>query len=380
MTRRRRLIGALIVAVVAIAVAVFAVVRSDGGDVGSEEADPVASANERALAASEDFLERYVDPDGRVVRRDQGDDTVSEGQAYAMLVAVAIDDREAFDRVWRWTRENLQRPDALLSFLWRDGKVEDPQAAADADLDAARALLLAASRFDDERYRREGVRIAKGIVGEQTARSDGQRVLLAGPWAHYEDRLVVNPSYFAPRSYAMLERTTGDDAWRSLATSSRRIAAALIADGTRLPPNWAVIRSAEEVDASGPPGNEGEAPKYGLDAPRLPLRYAESCDPRDRAIASDVWRVLSARGVDELSTRHDLDGEADEEGVHPVGLVGAAGGARAAGDRQMTHELLDRADKLDDEFPTYYGSAVIALGRLMLTTNKLGACEPTGRG
>ncbi len=373
-------LAAVAAVILVIAVAAFAVLRSGSEDVGSEEAEPVASASEQAVAASEDFLDRYVDPDGRVVRRDQGGDTVSEGQAYAMLVAVATDDRERFDRVWRWTRDNLQRPDGLLSFLWRDGAVADPQPAADADVDAARALVLAASRFDNESYRRDGLRIAKGIASKETARSDGQKLLLAGPWANYEDRLVVNPSYFAPRSYAVLSRATGDDVWQRLGTSSRQIAAELVADGTRLPPNWAVIRGDMEVTASGPPNNEGEAPNYGFDAARLPLRYAESCDPRDRAIAADVWRVLSARGIDEISTRHDLDGEPDEEGVHPVGLVGAAGGARAAGDRKMALELLRRAGEHDEEFPTYYGSALVALGRLMLTTDRLGPCEPAARG
>ena len=378
MKHRLPVIGVL--ALVVVAVVAFAVLRSDDGGAGSEGADPVATDNERALAASEDFLERYVDPDGRVVRRDQGDDTVSEGQAYAMLVAVAIDDREAFDRVWGWTRENLQRPDGLLSFLWRDGKVEDPQSASDADLDAARALMLAAARFRDDRYRQEGLRIANGIVGEQTAKSGDSRVLLAGPWAEYEDRLVINPSYFAPRSYALLERTTGDDVWQELAVSSRRIADELVADGARLPPNWATVRGDMQIEATGPPNNEGETPDYGFDAARLPLRYAEACDPRDRAIAADVWRVLSERGIDEISTRHDLDGEPEEGGVHPVGLVGAAGAALAAGDRQTTRELLERAEKLDEEFPTYYGSALVALGRLMLTTDRLGTCKPAARG
>ena len=365
--------------VLVLAVGAFAVLRSGSDGANPEGVDPVADANQQAVAASEDFLKRYVDPDGRVVRRDQGGDTVSEGQAYAMLVAVAIDDRDSFDRVWRWTRDNLQRPDGLLSFLWRDGAVADPQPASDADVDAARALVLAASRFGDDSYLREALRIADGIESKETARSDGEKVLLAGPWADYEDRLVVNPSYFAPRSYALLSRVTGDDVWERLSVSSRRIAAELTAEGTRLPPNWAVIRGDMEIAATGPPGNEGEAPKYGFDAARLPLRYAESCDPRDRAIAADVWQVLSARGIDELSTRHDLDGERDEEGVHPVGLVGAAGGARAAGDRKMTRELLGRAEKLDEEFPTYYGSALIALGRLMLTTERLGECEAGGR-
>lgn len=103
------------------------------------EPSVTASAREQARAAADRFLDRYVDGEGRVVRHDQGGDTVSEGQAYALLLAAALGDRRRFALVWRWTRERLQRPDGLLSFLWRDGKVEDPQAAADADLDAARA-------------------------------------------------------------------------------------------------------------------------------------------------------------------------------------------------------------------------------------------------
>lgn len=371
MSSRMLAVGALTVVLVVMG---FAVLRAGSDGKGSDDVDPVDTANERALAASDAFLERYVDPDGRVVRRDQGGDTVSEGQAYAMLVAVGVDDRPRFDRVWRWTQENLQRPDGLLSFLWRDGEVADPQPASDADLDAARALLLASSRFDNETYRREGLRIADAIARKEIARSEGQRVLVAGPWADYEDRLVVNPSYFAPRSYALLSDATGHDVWQAVSNSSRRIAAELTADGTQLPPNWAVITGDMEIRASGPPSNEGQAPKYGFDAARLPLRYAESCDAQDRAIAADVWRVLSARGLDQLSTRHDLDGERDEEGVHPVGLVGAAGAAQAAGDRQATRGLLRRAEQLDEEYPTYYGSALIALGRLMLTTDRLTPC------
>src|SRR5262249_137105 len=86
------------------------------------------------------FLNPFVGANGRVVRRDQGGDTVSEGQAYAMLIAVATGRRSTFERVWRWTRVHLQRPDGLLSWHWQDGKVSDAQPAADADLDAAHAL------------------------------------------------------------------------------------------------------------------------------------------------------------------------------------------------------------------------------------------------
>jgi len=61
------------------------------------------------------FLRRYVDGDGRVVRRDQGGDTVSEGQAYGMLIAAGLGDWKRFDTIWGWTRSHLRRPDGLLS-------------------------------------------------------------------------------------------------------------------------------------------------------------------------------------------------------------------------------------------------------------------------
>ena len=90
--------------------------------------------------SEERFLDRYVDDDGRVVRHDQGGDTVSEGQAYAMLLAVAADDRDRFAQVWDWTRAHLQRGDGLLAWRWAGGRVVDDEPATDADLDAARAL------------------------------------------------------------------------------------------------------------------------------------------------------------------------------------------------------------------------------------------------
>ncbi|WP_295787969.1 glycosyl hydrolase family 8, partial [uncultured Microbacterium sp.] len=57
---------------------------------------------DRTTATAEAFLDTYVDA-GRVVRTDQGGDTVSEGQAYGLLLAVAADDPSRFDSIWEWT-------------------------------------------------------------------------------------------------------------------------------------------------------------------------------------------------------------------------------------------------------------------------------------
>ena len=59
--------------------------------------DPWSHFGSHFMPATERFLDAYVDPDGRVVRRDQGGDTVSEGQAYALLLATAVGDEATVD-------------------------------------------------------------------------------------------------------------------------------------------------------------------------------------------------------------------------------------------------------------------------------------------
>lgn len=300
----------------------------------------------------EGFLERYVEDDGRVVRHDQGGDTVSEGQAYAMLLAVAEGDGERFARVWEWTREHLRRPDGLLSWHWADGRVTDRQAAADADLDAARALLLAAKRFDEPRYAAEGRALGRAVSEHETANS----VLVAGPWT--ED--VVNPSYWSPRAFAAIERV-------DLNPSTRRLTDQLTADG--LPPDWARVEPEGAVPTGPPSGGDAV---YSYDAVRLPIRLAESCQPEDRALAARLWpRLREQPGA----ARRALDGTPLSGGEHPAALAGAAAAAHAAGDGDAARDLLGRAEQLDERRPSYYGAAWVELTRAMLVDRTLGSCE-----
>src|ERR687885_531071 len=79
--------------------------------------------------------------------------TTSEGQSYAMLRAVWMDDRREFDLVWSWTRSHLQvRGDALFAWLWQPdrsgtGRVSSWRTAADADEDVALSLIFAGHRW-----------------------------------------------------------------------------------------------------------------------------------------------------------------------------------------------------------------------------------------
>jgi endoglucanase len=303
------------------------------------------------------FLDRYVDDDGRVVRHDQGGDTVSEGQAYAMLLAVAADDRDRFAQVWNWTRVHLQRRDGLLAWRWAGGRVVDDGPATDADLDAARALVLAADRFHEPRYAAAGRALARAIAEHETAWAADRTVLVAGPWARA--RAVVNPSYWSPRAFQQL----GFD---DVAASSRQLIERLLESG--LPPDWARVEPFGVVPSGPPSGGE---PAYSYDAVRLPVRLAESCDREDRELAAQMWPHLRERPG---AARRGLDGSPTSDDEHPAALVGAAAAARAAGDRQASDDLLARAAELAREHPSYYGDVWVELGREMLEAGTLGRC------
>ncbi|OLR94403.1 glycosyl hydrolase family 8 [Actinokineospora bangkokensis] len=336
-------------AAVAAVVLAAATACSAGGD--------PAQGTARAAAAA--FLDRYADPDGRVVRRDQGGDTVSEGQAYAMLLAVAAGDADRFRSVWRWSAEHLRRPDGLLSWRWVDGRVSDPNSATDADLDAARALVVAGTRFADPALAADGRALATAVLDHATAEAGGSRFLVAGNWARAAPP-TVNPSYLSPAATTTLARATGDPRWAQVAAAGRGQLDDLMAGGG-LPPDWST------VDGSGraSPTALGTAePQYGLDAARTAPRFAESCAQDDRAVAARAVPRGDPRGV------HALDGTPRVDWQHPLGLVAAA-----AADPGRRAELLDRADALQAGTPTYYGAAWTALGRVLLTTDLLSACE-----
>lgn len=370
-------IGASVGLVAVTAVAVVVAGRMSGsGDTslpGDGSTASPAGPEEAARAAARRFLDGYVDDSGRVVRHDQGGDTVSEGQAYAMLAAVAVGDGEVFQRIWDWTRRTIQRDDGLLAYRWADESVADGQPAADADLDAARALLLAAERFGDAGYRREAGRVAAAILARETSTAAGIPVLLPGPWADTPAPVVINPSYLSPRAFGLLARSGIPGRWQALRDSGYGIVDALTADGGSLPPDWAESDGSGQPQPAGAPGTD-QRPRYGYEAARVPIRMAADCEQRGRDLAARLWPLLEEHADGGLSDVHDLDGSPAGGPPHPVSLVAAAAAAQAAGEDGRADTLLQQAEELDRSQPTYYGAAWIALGRVLLHTDLLDEC------
>ncbi|HSD03747.1 MAG TPA: glycosyl hydrolase family 8 [Gaiellales bacterium] len=335
------------------AVLVLALALSVPGCGGSGPASPSPSA-------ADTFLARHVTGDGRVIRHDQGGDIVSEGQAYAMLLAEAAGRPERVRTIWSWTAAHLRGPDGL--FAWHatgSGDVLDPQSATDADVLIAYGLLRYAGPGAPELHA-QGRRVAPAVLArEAVALPDGAPLLVAGPWARATSPPTVNPSYLMPGIFAALARLTGDGRWARAASAAVTAVRDLTADGRRLPPDWAVLAGRRLLAAPAPDGGAGV--QYGQDAARLPVWFATACDPDARALAGRWWQNVLSSAV--------------PSGGSPLSLMAGAAAATAAGDTEPASQLRHRAAALATRSPTYYGDAWAALGPALLD----GAIEPCRR-
>lgn len=378
--RRWPLIAALVVVVLLIGGA-LAIAKRSGGNGGPTAAQRTAQATAQSSARA--FLDSWVNRDGRVVRRDQGGDSVSEGQAYGMLLAVAAGDRTRFDQIWTWTRTHLQQPNSLLAWRWMNGAVTDDQSAADADLDAIWALSLAGVRFAEPAHTTAARTMAAAVLAQETVNTSAGRLLAAGPWARTSPA-TVNPSYLVAGTAAALARSTGDDGWTSLVAPTRALDTDLLRSH-QLPPDWVTVAAPAAVDSTSPaspaskagavqligaPGG-GAGVQYGLDAPRLLVRLAMSCDAADRRLAASA----SLAATPAQPALRTLAGQAKVSWQHPLTDVAAAAVQSAGNHPAAAMESLAAADALQHATPTYYGAAWVALGRTLLTTDLLTDCS-----
>jgi hypothetical protein len=321
-----------------------------------------------AVAAGRRFLERHVTPDGRVLRDGESS---SEGQAHGLLIAVALRDEAAFRRVWRWTRTHLRRRDGLFAGSWTGSRVVDPEPSSEADLDVARALLVAAGTFQRPDHRRAAARLGDAVRRRETIAAErGRRVLAVGPQAR--QRRLVRPGSFPPRTVGLLWRATGAGHYASLARSMRVTVADLLAISPYRPPNRATVDGGGRAVPA--PAPDGAPAAFGPHAQRLPLRFAESCAAADRALAARLWPILRDDAqTGRLPLRYVLDGSREGR-AGPAGWAAAAAAATAAGDRAARDRLLDRAEAAERAAPSADGAAWVALARIMLQTGRLQGC------
>ncbi|MBI4134889.1 MAG: hypothetical protein HY471_02180 [Candidatus Sungbacteria bacterium] len=255
---------------------------------------------------------RFIHRDG--LAESESGKTTSESQSYALIAAVFMNDKDAFDRVWAWTRENLERDDGLFAWRWESGSVTDYHTAPDADEDIAFALIIASKKWSEPRYREEAQVILKSFWEKDTSLVAGRRYITGGDWAQGDESgAIVNPSYLSPFHYSLFAEYDREHPWESLIPSSYDILRQCSGE-KGLAKDWCKLDHAgmllETFEFGGKDPNV-----YSYDAFRVPFRlavdYQNSSSPEAFALlkASTEWTRTEWETQKKVYARYHQNGE-----------------------------------------------------------------------
>lgn len=216
------------------------------------------------------FANRFLTDDGRIRDSGNGNISHSEGQGYGMLLAVANDDRQAFDLMWQWTRRTLERRDMHL-FSWRFDpvakRVTDLNDAADGDVLIAWALLNASRKWSDSSYALESADIRTDIAAHLVRVFGGYKIVMpALSGFDFGTSIVLNPSYFIAPAFHAFAEADPNGPWREILSDGYRILRKARFGAEKLPPDWLSLDRQGRFALA-----DGFKPRFGYDAIRVPL-------------------------------------------------------------------------------------------------------------
>jgi endoglucanase len=240
---------------------------------------PQAATSDIDIADWEAFRALYISGDGRVIDTANGGISHSEGQGYGMLLAVEHNDRASFDRMRRWTEQNLARQGDHLH-AWRydpkaENHVADPNNATDGDLFIAWALVRAGARWNDRTYTTAGAAIARDILRDCVINYHGQMILAPGlAGFEHSDGFVLNLSYYSFTAFRALARVVPDRAWAKLESDGLALMRQAQFGPWDLPPDWVLLTPDHHLRPA-----DGWPARFSWDAVRVPLHLAWAGQP-----------------------------------------------------------------------------------------------------
>lgn len=223
------------------------------------------------------YKARFITAQGRVIDSANNMISHSEGQGYGMLLAVAANDRETFDRIWGWTRANLLvRDDKLAVWRWEPGgrpAVSDMNNATDGDILIAWALAEAAELWAELSYRVAGRRIAVEVGRKLVLykQKPGAIILPAIYGFGAEDRKdgpIINLSYYVFPAFARLPLVAPEYDWPGLTQAGLDFIKLSQFGESGLPTDWISVQNGKVSPA------KGFKAQFSYNAVRIPLYMA----------------------------------------------------------------------------------------------------------
>lgn len=254
------------------------------------------------------YRSAFVKPSGRVVDFENGMISHSEGQGYAMFLAVEADARADFQQIWDFTRTEMRMPmEPLFYWKWNPFSVppiEDRNDASDGDIFIAWALLLAGLKWEEPGYVDESARIIREVAAKLIYRRREATLLKPGlkgfSAEEQSDGPVINLSYWIYPAFPYFNLVLPDGMWRGLVESGLGLTLASASGRYSLPSNWTSI-----ADPARPRPAAAFPPLSSYDAVRIPLYLVFSgVVPRQQLMPFDrAWNGPGAQGPAVINVR-----------------------------------------------------------------------------
>jgi oligosaccharide reducing-end xylanase len=345
----------------------------------------IQSAWDQLFYGNDDYQRVYypVGEDMAYIEDIGNSDVRSEGMSYGMMIAVQLDKKDEFDRLWKWTKTYMYQVDGPYKgyFAWHcttSGEHLAANPASDGEEWFATALFFASARWGDGEgiynYRSEAQAILdvmlhkheedNGIATDMFDADAHQVVFVpSGRNATFSD-----PSYHLPAYYEIWARQADkdNDFWAEAARTSRDYFHKAANPQTGLMPDYA--------NFDGTPATTDEHKDFRFDAWRTLSNVAVDytwfgIDPWQVEQSDRVLRFLAAQG-DGYPNQYSLDGEA-LSGDHSTGLVAMAAVAALASGKETGQPFVQ--ELWDTQIPEgkwrYYDGLLYMMGLLHLSGN-----------
>jgi endo-1,4-beta-D-glucanase Y len=332
---------------------------------------------------------------GPVIRPENNNDTVSEGIAYGMLIAVNMNDKSTFDNLytyWKGKKGDGSSTAGLMTWCQSTGGNACSSlggSATDADEDAAFALIQAGKVFGGT-YASD----AAGLISDIWAKDIDSANNLPTYGSHATNSTTsnpTNPSYFAPAYYRIFATIDTSHAWGTVASNSLSAINAL-AGTNGLVPAWCT----NKCTAAGSGGVYQQDTIYQYDAHRVPMRvgldYCWNATPAAKTYTDKITNFFATNanaGVNGIGRIFDLYTPAsgspaagsapNSASIIGTAAVGAMASPSAAGSflndayqgvfDMVTRGKLAPVDTAGKTPYSYYNATVGMLTLLMMTGN-----------
>lgn len=230
-------------------------------------------------------------------------DVRTEGMSYGMMIAVQLDKKKEFDRLWKWVKTYMQHKSGQRDgyFAWHcrtDGSIIDSNSASDGEEWYVMALFFASHRWGDGEgiyaYKAEAQKILRAMLSKVDSSDDPKVVtnmfnkrwkqVVFVPAGEADD--FTDPSYHLPHFYELwkLWADTNQHFWGEAAVASRAFLKKAVHPETGLAPDYAHF-DGKPYDPWGGGNNN-----FQYDAWRVAMNVAVDY----QWFARDPWAVLQS--------------------------------------------------------------------------------------